>query len=251
MRSRSTQVVTPDDFAAAAAELMARRQDGFPPGTPKTGQRTRGPALDKTKACPAIARRYMEARLSGDPARIAAAEGEFTAGTCDPAWATTISEYLIFFGPSGQRREVPYVPPSRVGDRVIRLKNGARIALVADWGTGTGPALDVLKHISTLAPDVLIHLGDVYYSGTPGEYKLAFSDPISNLLGTDRSSLPVFALSGNLDMYCGGIGYYRVCPVSITIHSNRRQASSAYELKTIPTRCLPWTPVLSVRLKTC
>ena len=36
-------------------------------------------------------------------ALIARVEREFTAGACDPAWATTISEYLKYFGPGGQR----------------------------------------------------------------------------------------------------------------------------------------------------
>ena len=187
---------------------MILRQNGVSAETRTPVPRVRGPR-DTIRACTAIAWRYMEARLSGDPLRIAAVEREFVAGTCDPAWATTISEYLKFFGPGGQRREIPYVQPSHAGERVLPLKSGSRIALIADWGTGTEAAFDVLTQISDLKPDVLIHLGDVYYSGTPEEYKHAFLDPVSTILRRAQPALPVFALSGNHDMYCGGTGYYQ------------------------------------------
>lgn len=205
-RTRSLVSVREDELASIAAELLIHRRDGTP-GVPSG--RTR--SLDipgSTRRCAALALRYMEAKLSGEPARIAEVEGEFAVGSCDPAWATTITEYLKFFGPGGRRREIPYIDPAQAGESVIPIKSGSRIALLADWGTGAQPSLEILQQIHKLSPDLLIHLGDVYYSGTPGEYKRAFMDPISEILGPDRLSLPVFALSGNHDMYCGGVGYY-------------------------------------------
>ena len=211
-RSWQADILRQEDFDAAAAELMALRQQGgaAPPVDATTNiRRTRGFNLSSTvRSCASIAWRYLEARLSGDASRISRVEEEFKAGTCDPAWLTTISQYVGFFAADGGRREIPYIAPEQAGDAVIRIKNGARIALLADWGTGTGRARDVLEGIRSLAPDILIHLGDVYYSGTPTEYKKAFIDPICEILGPDRAALPVFALSGNHDMYCGGLGYY-------------------------------------------
>jgi hypothetical protein len=66
----------------------------------------------------------------------------------------------------------------------------------------------VLKQVADARPDVLIHLGDIYYSGTPNECDANFSRPIHAELGHGGRTLPVFALSGNHDMYCGGVGYY-------------------------------------------
>ena len=202
--------VDEDEFASAAAELMSQRLLGL---SMEQGERTapirRGAAAETTRFCALLAWRYMQARLSGDVAQVANIEGQFTAGVCDPAWATTISEYLQYFGPGGQRREIPYITPVQAGEGVLRIKHGARVALIADWGTGEQPAREVLKEIRALAPDVLIHLGDVYYSGTPEEYKRAFLGLINDVLGPNRSTLPVFALSGNHDMYCGGNGYYK------------------------------------------
>jgi hypothetical protein len=73
------------------------------------------------------------------------------------------------------------------------------VALIADWGTGATPAISVMKQ-------VIIHLGDVYYSGTPKEYQKNFLDPIDAAFDGERP--PVYILSGNHDMYCGGIGFY-------------------------------------------
>ena len=44
------------------------------------------------------------------------------------------------------------------------------MALIADWGTGTAEAKALLERVAAHRPDVLIHLGDVYYSGTESEY---------------------------------------------------------------------------------
>jgi hypothetical protein len=200
-------VIDEDEFASVATDLMSRRLSGVPADVGERTTRRRG-FSDTTRICASLALRYMEARLSGEVAQIAQVEGEFTAGTCDPAWATTISEYLQYFGPGGQRSEIPYIPLAQAGEGVIPMKRGARIALISDWGTGAEPARQVLRQIHALAPDVLIHLGDVYYSGTPEEYKRAFLNPLEEILRPDRSSVLVYALSGNHDMYCGGEGYY-------------------------------------------
>ncbi|MGB2603664.1 MAG: metallophosphoesterase [Candidatus Sulfotelmatobacter sp.] len=52
-------------------------------------------------------------------------------------------------------------------------QDSLKIALMGDWGTGIwndnntqGPAAQILKQIQVIAPDILVHLGDVYYSGT-------------------------------------------------------------------------------------
>ncbi len=58
------------------------------------------------------------------------------------------------------------------GNGIFRIPDSATIALAADWGTGTIPAYKVAEQIRMLQPrpDVTVHMGDVYYSGTPEEY---------------------------------------------------------------------------------
>jgi len=91
-------------------------------------------------------------------------------------------------------------------------KNELRIALAADWGTGTLEAETVATNMAKCSPDVTLHLGDVYYMGEAHEI-------LENCMGktTDQHSgvrWPVrgchgsFALMGNHEMYSGGQGYF-------------------------------------------
>jgi Calcineurin-like phosphoesterase len=57
-------------------------------------------------------------------------------------------------------------------------------------------------------PGRLIHLGDIYYSGTPSECDANFTFPIQRVLRTTNPNIAVYTLAGNHDMYCGGVGYY-------------------------------------------
>ena len=59
--------------------------------------------------------------------------------------------------------------------------------------------------IVAFKPDILLHLGDVYYSGTHGEANDNFLAICRQILG---SSIPLYTLCGNHDMYSGGDGYY-------------------------------------------
>jgi 3',5'-cyclic AMP phosphodiesterase CpdA len=82
----------------------------------------------------------------------------------------------------------------------------SRIAIFGDWGTGMPEAAAILQQIKGFNPDVLLHLGDVYYSGTVQEVQERFQSVVGSVFGT---SVPRrFSLSGNHDMYSGGAGYY-------------------------------------------
>jgi hypothetical protein len=82
------------------------------------------------------------------------------------------------------------------------------VALAADWGTGARPAVQILKEISSFLPQVFIHLGDIYYSGTPQECDANFTLLVNSVLRSAGREVSVYSLAGNHDMYCGGIGYY-------------------------------------------
>jgi Calcineurin-like phosphoesterase len=90
-----------------------------------------------------------------------------------------------------------------------------RIAMAGDWGTGTTPlsgkpqdqapfdtALAVAQLMGQQKPDYTIHLGDVYYSGTPNEEKELF------LKDWPRGAVGSYALNSNHEMYDGGAGYF-------------------------------------------
>jgi hypothetical protein len=206
--TRSAASLYPTYAAEIARRDYAQRR-GQPIAPPPSGAGKRAlRAGDAARACAELAFRYLKAHFSGDDKALAEIKGEFKASTCDPAWATTVEEYLQYFGPDGSRKEIPYIRASTVGARTIELKANARVALVGDWGTGAQPAVQILKQIAGSKPDILIHLGDIYYSGTPAECAANFTSLIESVLRTENTNLAVYTLAGNHDMYCGGVGYY-------------------------------------------
>jgi len=94
------------------------------------------------------------------------------------------------------------------------LGERARLVLLADWGTGTPRA----QRIGALARQWLdgaergverhvLHLGDVYYSGLPDEYRSRF---LNDWPGSSGDGVMSWNLNGNHDMYSGGQGYFGV-----------------------------------------
>jgi hypothetical protein len=86
------------------------------------------------------------------------------------------------------------------------IGNAYRIAMTADWGTGLYGAPKVAAQMTRIGGfDMLLHLGDVYYSGTEKEVRERFLDVWPRQAG--RVSR---ALNSNHEMYSGGYGYFDV-----------------------------------------
>jgi hypothetical protein len=127
----------------------------------------------------------------------------------DPGWVWS----LVAQGRRSWNGRVPFnaSPPEP-----IRIANDARLVIVGDWGSGLDRAQHVAKWMRRALDDGIaerkqqwvIHLGDVYYSGTPGEYERRFLNYWPVTRGEDIAS---FALNGNHDMYWGGEGYFGTC----------------------------------------
>jgi hypothetical protein len=164
--------------------------------------------FDQVRVCASLGWQLLAAEVIGDSATAKRIEDQLQGSSCDPQWAETIREYLRYFGPSGTRRQPLYVTPDKVRSNVITIKSGAKIALVGDWGTGAAPARRVLEQVKAQKPDILIHLGDIYYSGTESECSSNFEAIVNEIFERPKTNLPVYTLAGNHDMYCGGVGYY-------------------------------------------
>ncbi len=82
-----------------------------------------------------------------------------------------------------------------------------RVAMVADWGTGLYGAPVCAHSIETDAKpfDLLLHLGDIYYSGTQNETRTRFLEKWPKRAGALSR-----ACNANHEMYTGGEGYFRV-----------------------------------------
>ena len=101
-----------------------------------------------------------------------------------------------------------------------------RIAMAGDWGTGTDVAQQVADSMVRNSPELTIHLGDIYYVGTPEEVQ-------ENCLGVDtaaytsvlwpKGSKGSFALNGNHEMYSGGHGYFENFLPQLGIPATRDQ----------------------------
>lgn len=99
-------------------------------------------------------------------------------------------------------------PILRPGNAVAEpLPDKARVALFSDWGTGLYGAPELAKTIRDDADslDLILHLGDIYYSGGVDEVQdrclSHWPDPRPER-GRGR------ALNANHEMYAGGHGYF-------------------------------------------
>ena len=158
--------------------------------------------------CASLALQRVKASFAKDPQALAKLEDQMTMGQCDPKWASAIEVYLKTYGLSGDLSARHYVTPAKAGPSAIPVKAGARIGLVGDWGSGARPARRVLELMKQQKPDLLIHLGDIYYSGTEEECRDNFETIIDEVFDRKSTRMPVYSLCGNHDMYCGGKGYY-------------------------------------------
>jgi hypothetical protein len=89
------------------------------------------------------------------------------------------------------------------------IPNAYRVALISDWGTGLYGAPFSAKSIDAdndpRGYQLLLHLGDVYYSGTEGEIKDRFLAD-----WPARGGAISRTLNGNHEMYTGGQAYFDV-----------------------------------------
>jgi hypothetical protein len=79
-----------------------------------------------------------------------------------------------------------------------------RVALFADFGTGLGHAAFVARQLTVDRFEAAIHLGDVYYTGTPEQYRSHFEVPLDPVL---RSGTQLFVVPDNHDGYSGFHAY--------------------------------------------
>lgn len=98
------------------------------------------------------------------------------------------------------------------------ISDDARVVVVGDWGTGLPRARAVAGYMADEVASALaagrrahvIHLGDVYYSGTREEVKRNVLAPGLWPVSEEQAAAGVtsWSLNGNHDMYGGGFGYF-------------------------------------------
>jgi hypothetical protein len=164
---------------------------------------------DWAKYCSSIWWEIAKAEAAGDTVaeqNWRAQLGRF--GTCDPRYAEAAGQYVDFF--KLKSGKVPYRVWTTLNDFIVDwpVPATARIAILGDWGTGQQEARALLAAIARKKPDIVIHLGDVYYAGTDFEVDNYFLNIWRSEL--NLAATRTFSLSGNHDMYSGGQPYYRM-----------------------------------------
>jgi predicted phosphodiesterase len=131
--------------------------------------------------------------------------GQFT--TCDVRYAQAAEQYVAF---QLKKERIPYKVWHNLSDFIVdwKIPAQARIAIVGDWGTGQADARALLQAIARKNPDLVIHLGDIYYAGTEFEMQNYFLNIWKSTF--DLSKIRTFTLAGNHDMYSGGAPYYEL-----------------------------------------
>jgi calcineurin-like phosphoesterase family protein len=106
------------------------------------------------------------------------------------------------------------------------IANTVNIAIVGDWGNGAAPASSVMQQIVGLnpKPDYIVHLGDVYYGGTPAQgdpnsgHYFSLNEESTNLVSAWPAAFAgkSFTLNSNHEMYGGanGLFYDALLPAS-------------------------------------
>lgn len=156
--------------------------------------------------CASNAWQLVKAKLRGDDEEVERLEQELGPfSVCDPRWAESVQKYLVHVKLQGQ--SIPYRTWENLSDFMFedRLPANARIGIIADWGTGLPSARLVLEQVARKRPHIVIHLGDIYYSGTSREMRENFLDVCRAILPT---SVQLYTIPGNHDLYAGGKPFY-------------------------------------------
>jgi hypothetical protein len=112
------------------------------------------------------------------------------------------------FGP----RHIYQAYPRNGESGVYRLQSstpsreGVSLALLSDWASDTEESDAVAHLVAKHMPDYSIHMGDVYFVGSPKEIEENFTAPHASWYYGESGSL---VLSGNHEMYSNGNAFFQ------------------------------------------
>ncbi|WP_052333994.1 metallophosphoesterase family protein [Neolewinella persica] len=149
-------------------------------------------------------------------------------------WAAAILNYYLHHGFGGSTKHQQYNDWKKQGKGDVnygliayKLPANAKVVIIGDYGTGLPDAVAMLESImTTLAPDCILHLGDVYYSGTEHECKTEILDVFLEVYKRVGKSVPLFSLPGNHEYMSGGQGFYKHV---LAVNSKAGLPSSTYQ----------------------
>jgi hypothetical protein len=226
-------------FGFYDAESAARRAESGATGFP---------AAD----CLDLLVKYAIAWALDDTAWMQQIQSEYTDSPCDPGWLTAAITWLAYYW-DGNLPD--YAPPTSNSPQPFALPPPAgadqplRVGILGDWGTGEPEAIAVLDQLMQQKPDLIIHVGDIYYSGTHDECVTNFLDRISDARAKYGRQIPVYNLPGNHDYYSGGQGFYNILPqLNLGVANSQVQQNSFSACKTIRGSSKEWIPDTTITI---
>jgi hypothetical protein len=160
----------------------------------------------------------------------------------NPLWQKMFVQYLIYywqypFHKGGSPKYRSWQDPAfGNGDKNYgmihwRLPSNARVAIVGDIGTGTDVAAAVLTAALKFKPDAILHLGDIYYSGTSFETEQRLVGLVRAVMGSH--AVPFFTVPGNHEYFTGATAFLAALDSGkFVLKPEQRQAASYFSLRT-------------------
>jgi predicted phosphodiesterase len=185
------------------------------------------------------------ARIAGDKKlenELETQRGRFKYG--NPLWEQQMIQYFWYYWDypfhKGQAPHYRSWQDKKYGNGDInygaikwKIPARATIALVGDIGTGTDFAAAVLVSALKFNPDVILHVGDVYYSGTKEEFNQRFVGMINDVMKDYGRKVPVFTIPGNHEYFTGAISFLNcIDSMQLVNTEDQRQATSYFSIQT-------------------
>lgn len=114
-----------------------------------------------------------------------------------------------------------------------QLPADATVAIIGDIGTGTDVAAAALIAAMSFEPDAILHMGDVYFSGTEFEMQRRYVDPLKEVFQSVGRQVPVFGVPGNHEYFTGAVPYLNMLDSgALAVERSQRQQASYFSLRT-------------------
>ena len=126
-------------------------------------------------------------------------------GPLDPRWIEAVVDGFK----TDIEGKAPFVQHKNLNDFLQNIPDQVTVAIFGDWGANNRAAQLVSEQIRAAQPDIVIHLGDIYYAGQENEAESALkmwplADPATGSIPSGTS----YAMNGNHEMYSGGRAYF-------------------------------------------
>ncbi len=169
-------------------------------------------AADTIEDCLKLIVEYAWAFITDDKTKQEQIAEQYKFSPCDPGWLEAVADYIGYYWIAGKKpqyydassgRQLVYTLPAPAGPELV-------IGLLGDWGTGEQVAQVAIDQLFQRKPDLILHVGDIYYAGTLEETQQNFLVQVQAARQRYKLQIPVFNIPGNHDYYSGGEGFYQM-----------------------------------------